>query len=74
MEEQARPGQRDGVDGVLIADPGDLEAYAAALAQLLNDPDRAARLGAGGHQRVLDEYLGNRHLTQYVDLCASLIA
>ena len=64
----------DGVDGVLIADPGDLEAYAAALARLLNDPDRAARLGAGGHQRVLDEYLGNRHLTQYVDLCASLIA
>ena len=23
---------------------------------------------------VLDEYLGNRHLTQYVDLCASMIA
>jgi trehalose synthase len=64
----------DGVDGVLIADPGDLDAYAAALGELLNDPEDAARLGAAGHQRVLDEYVGDRHLTQYVDLCASLIA
>ena len=64
----------DGVDGVLIADPHDLDGYAAALGQLLDDPQRAARLGAAAHQRVLDEYLGDRHLTRYVDLFASLIA
>jgi trehalose synthase len=64
----------DGRDGVLIKDPLDLEAFAAALGELLDDPQRAAGLGAAAHQRVLDEYLGDRHLTQYVELCATLIA
>ena len=55
-------------DGLLIADPTDLDEFAGALVTLLDDPDLAARLGAAAHQRVLDEYLGDRHLTQYVDL------
>ena len=59
---------------MLIADPFDLDGYAAALGQLLDDPQLAARLGAAAHQRVLDEYLGDRHLAQYVDLFASLVA
>ena len=45
----------------------------AALQTLLDAPDLAAQLGAAAHQRVLDEYLGDRHLTQYVDLFESLI-
>ena len=60
-------------DGLLIPDPSDLDVFAGALLTLLDDPDLAARLGAAAHQRVLDEYLGDRHLTQYVELFASLI-
>ncbi len=63
----------DRSEGLLVADPTDLDEFAAALKTLLDDPELAARLGAAAHQRVLDEYLGDRHLTQYVDLFASLI-
>jgi trehalose synthase len=62
-----------GHDGLLIDDPSDLDAFANALHILLENPRLAARLGTGGQQRVTAEYLGDRHLTQYVDLFASLV-
>ena len=55
-------------DGLLIADPSDLDALAAAIARLLDDPELADRLGAAGRARVHDQFLGDRHLAQYVDL------
>ena len=60
-------------DGLLIADPTDLDEFAGALGTLFDAPDLAAQLGAAAHQRVLDEYLGDRHLTQYVELFDNLI-
>jgi trehalose synthase len=59
-------------DGLLIDDPYDLDALAAAMARLLDDGDLADRLGAAGRARVHDEFLGDRHLAQYVDLFARL--
>ena len=38
----------DGRDGLLIADPYDLDALAAAMARLLHDRELADRLGAAG--------------------------
>ena len=35
---------------------------------------RPSRLGLAAHARVLDEFLGDRHLDQYVDLFAGLVA
>ena len=55
-------------DGLLIADPSDLDALAEAIARLLDDPDLAERLGTAGRARVHDQFLGDRHLAQYVDL------
>jgi trehalose synthase len=55
-------------DGLLIDDPYDLDALAAAIARLLNDRELAARLGAAGQARIHDQFLGDRHLAQYVDL------
>ena len=55
-------------DGLLIDDPYDLDALATAIARLLDDRELADRLGAAGRARVHDQFLGDRHLAQYVDL------
>lgn len=64
----------DGRSGILLDDPSDLGAYAAAVNGLLGDPGRAARIGAAARERVLDQFLGNRHLVQYVRLLSGLLA
>ena len=63
----------DGSDGLLLPDPYDLEAFADRLRWLLEDGSLGARLGRNAHDRVQDEFLGDRHLIQYVDLFGDLI-
>ena len=63
-----------GETGVLVDDAGDLQAYGAAVLALLKDPARAQRIGAAARERVRDEFLGARHLMQYVDLIGRLSA
>jgi trehalose synthase len=55
----------DGVHGLLVQDPTDLEAFGAAVESLLRDREHAAQLGENGRRRVTDEFLGDRHLEQY---------
>jgi trehalose synthase len=55
----------DGTHGLLVDDPADLPAFGAAVESLLRHRDAAAQLGQSAHQRVLDEFLGDRHLEQY---------
>ena len=62
-----------GREGLLLQDPRDLDELAAAVATLVADTGLASRLGAAAHARVLDQYVTDRHLTQYVDLLASLV-
>jgi trehalose synthase len=64
----------DGRDGLLVDDPYDLEEFAGVLRRPLEDAGLAARLGAAAHARVLEEFLGDRHLEQYVDLFSQLVA
>jgi trehalose synthase len=63
----------DGVSGVLIEDPTDLTAAAAAIDGLLADPEKARRMGEAARQRVLEHFLGTRHLTQYMDLLQGML-
>jgi trehalose synthase len=63
----------DGVNGVLLGDPTDLDAFAALAADLLGDPERQERVGSAAHQRVVDAFLGDRHLIQYGELFGSLL-
>jgi trehalose synthase len=62
----------DGEHGVLLADPRDLRAMGTAIDQLLGSPGEAARLGSRARQRVIDEFLGDRHLIQWVNLLQKL--
>lgn len=63
----------DGVSGVLVDDPADLAAVAEAIDGLLSDPDRARAIGEAARQRVLDEFLGSRHLVQYMNLIQAML-
>jgi trehalose synthase len=62
----------DGESGVLV-EPGDLEGFGTALRGLLRNRKRAQRIGAAAQARVREEFLGVRHLTQYVDLFERVI-
>jgi trehalose synthase len=55
----------DGVEGLLLADPYDLDAFAVAVTRLLADPALSRRMGERGHARVLDRYLGIDSLLRY---------
>jgi len=48
---------RDGTDGLLLQDPSDLDAFAALLRRVLEDPALAQRLGQAGYERVRDHFL-----------------
>jgi trehalose synthase len=63
----------DGVSGVMVDDPADLAAVAEAIDGLLSDPDRARAIGEAARQRVLDEFLGSRHLVQYMNLIQAML-
>jgi trehalose synthase len=61
-----------GVHGILLEDPTDLAAFAAALRDLLEDRERAARLGRNARDRVRERFLGVRSLVQYAELIENL--
>ena len=63
----------DGVSGVLLDDPTDLAAYGDAVASLLEDPERERQMGAAAQERVRSQFLGSRHLDQYLSLFRRLI-
>ncbi|HET6877540.1 MAG TPA: glycosyltransferase [Jatrophihabitans sp.] len=63
----------DGSDGLLLPDPRDFEGFAERVRWLLEDGSMGARLGRNAHERVQDQFLGDRHLIQYVDLFGELI-
>ena len=61
-----------GRSGLLLDDPSDLAAFGRATATLLEDRERAARLGREAHRRVRQDYLAPRRLTQELDLIQRL--
>jgi trehalose synthase len=63
----------DDVSGVLLDDPTDLNRFAALAAGVFTDPERRARLGIAAHDKVVDQFLGDRHLIQYGELFDTLI-
>lgn len=62
-----------GRSGILLEDPCDNAGFARAVAQLLDDRDRAAAIGAQAHARVLGHFLTPRQLTATMDLVCELV-
>jgi trehalose synthase len=60
--------------GLLLDDPRDPDALAAALQRLLADPDYARRLGRAGQERVRACYLNLRSLYAYAEVIEQAIA
>jgi trehalose synthase len=63
----------DGESGLLVDDPCDLAAVAAAIDRLLAEPERAARIGRAAKQRVMDEFLQIRRLLEYFEHIEELL-
>ena len=64
----------DGETGLLV-EPLDLEAFADAVVGLIGEPDDRARAWACGRvSRCASQFLGPRHLRQYVDLFEQLLS
>jgi starch synthase len=69
----------DGVTGLLVPyDPDDVPAFEAGLAarvtELLHNPERAARMGEAGRERVLTEFGWPAIAKQTVDVYSAVIA
>jgi trehalose synthase len=63
----------DGISGVLIDNARDLEAYGSAVGRLLDDPTLVEAMGSRARERVLERFLGPRHLIQYLEVCNELL-
>jgi len=63
----------DGVSGLLLADPHDLDGFADLLVKVLEDDELGHRLGLEARERVREMFLGDRHLIQYVQLFEQLL-
>ncbi len=59
---------RDGVDGVLLRNPRDLDELAQATLRLLSDEAFATRIGHAGYERVRDNYLALSALERWGEL------
>jgi trehalose synthase len=58
--------------GVLV-DPTDLRGFAEAVGGLLDDPARAARLGAAAHRWCAEHFLAWRELDDYLQLYLAML-
>ena len=64
---------QDGVTGMLLPDPEDLDTFGKLVLGLLDDPGRGREIGVRAREHVRRHFLANRHALQYVELFASII-
>jgi len=64
----------DGVTGVLLENPFDLDEFGDAVAGLLDSPERARAIGDAAREKVRATFLEDRHSLQYVELLQRLLS
>ena len=62
----------DGDEGFLLKDAADLETFGALVTRLLGDPEQRLAMGHRAQERVRRDFLGDRHLIQWVELLTKL--
>ena len=63
----------DGISGILLKDPSDLEEYGAAVRRLLDDEPLRIRMGIAARREVEEHFLGSRHLMDYLQMLRALL-
>jgi trehalose synthase len=63
----------DGVSGVLVDDPENLDEYGNKVTGLLRDPELAEEIGSNAMERVRSDFLGVRSLLQYLELIEPML-
>jgi trehalose synthase len=63
----------DGRTGLLVDDPKDLSEFGSCVLSLLEDAESAERMGQEARSRVRTDFLGPRHLMQYLELVDRLL-
>jgi trehalose synthase len=61
------------VSGWLLDDPAQLDAFGAAVLELLGDKARTRAMGDAAHERVRERYLGTHSLLDYLALFERLV-
>jgi len=64
----------DGDSGVLLADPSDLKAFSATVADLLADSERRSAMGERARDRVVDRFLPDTQLARWSALVSTVLA
>jgi trehalose synthase len=64
---------RDGVDGLLLSDPSNLEEFNGLLVRVLSDPVLAKRLGDAAYDHVRDQFTSVSSLEQYAGLLMEVL-
>jgi glycosyltransferase involved in cell wall biosynthesis len=62
----------DGVSGILVA-PGDVEALARGISELLRDPGRRARMGEAGRAKIIADFNLNNEAAWLAELLQAYI-
>jgi trehalose synthase len=62
----------DGVSGVLVDDARDIAGFGRAIVEVLQDAERAQRLGDAAHERVRARFLPDQHMASWMRLLAML--
>jgi trehalose synthase len=62
-----------GRTGLLVSDPRDLKEFGSCVLSLLEDTEGAERMGQEARSRVRTDFLGPRHLMQYLELVDRLL-
>jgi trehalose synthase len=63
----------EGVTGLLLEDPNDLDAFGHKTLSVLRDPTVGRDLGERAHELVRRQFLANRHALQYIALFGSIL-
>jgi trehalose synthase len=63
----------DGVSGLLVDDPRDLDAFGEKIVQLLHDKERAERLGQAAQAKTRKEFLPDRSVRDWLQVVQSAL-